>query len=84
MMLCQNCRFWSERLAMSIGGGPMQAYCLVQDGPLSGQYTTGSQGCALGKSNQHGAIDTPGEEADIAFLYDTDDAEPSDVSLSPF
>jgi hypothetical protein len=66
---------------MSIGGGPMQAYCLVQGGPLSGRYTIGSQGCALGKSNQHGAIDSPGEEDEIAMLYAEDDAEPTDGSL---
>lgn len=68
---------------MSIGGGPMQAYCLVQGGPHSGRYTTGSQGCALGKSNQYGGIDSPGEEDDIARLYAEDDAEPSDGSLAP-
>jgi hypothetical protein len=69
---------------MSIGGEPMQAYCLVQDGPLSGRYTTGSQGCDRGKSNQHGAVDSPGEEHEVASLYAEDDAEPSDGSLSPF
>jgi hypothetical protein len=59
----------------------MQAYCLVQGGPLSGRYTIGLQGCAAGKSNQHGAIDSPGEEDDIAELYEEDDAEPTNGSL---
>ena len=32
---CNGCRFWSEMIAQSIGGGPVQALCLSQDGPLS-------------------------------------------------
>lgn len=71
---CNQCRFWSERLAMSIGGGPIQAYCLVSDGPYSRQYTTADQGCGAGKSNTYGAIDTPGEEEWIAARYAKEDA----------
>lgn len=73
-MKCSDCRFWSDRLAMAVGGGPVKAVCLVTDGPLSGQYTAGFQGCSLGKSNQYGAVDTRGEEEEIAALYAEDDA----------
>ena len=30
---CQTCRFWSEMVAQSIGGGPGEALCLSQTGP---------------------------------------------------
>lgn len=73
-MRCNDCRFWSDRLAMSIGGDPIQAYCLVSDGPFSGRYMTGNQGCDSGKSNQHGAVDTRGVEAWIEKAYAKDDA----------
>lgn len=72
---CRDCRFWSERLAQSIGGGPMEAYCLVEGGRYSGRYTTGSEGCDKGKSNQHGAVDDPSSDYDeIMRLYAEDDA----------
>lgn len=77
-MKCKNCRFWSERLAQSIGGGPIEAYCLVEGGPFSGRYTTGSQGCDKGKSNQYGAIDTDDPSRSpsvIERLYAEDDAK---------
>ena len=74
-MKCEDCRFWSDRLAQSIGGGPIEAYCLVRGGPLSGRYTTARQGCDLGKSNQYGSVDCRGEEAEIARLYAIDDAQ---------
>lgn len=74
-MKCQECRFWSERLAQAVGGGPVEAYCLVEGGPFSGRYTTGAQGCEQGKSNQFGAIDDPHEDYDeILRLYAEDDA----------
>lgn len=73
-MKCRDCRFWSERLAQSIGGAPIEAYCLVEDGPLSGRYTTGNQGCDKGKSNQYGAVDDPYSDFDtMAALYAKDD-----------
>ena len=69
-MRCNDCRFWSERLAQSIGGAPIEAYCLVEDGPFSGRYTQGTQGCDKGKSNEYGAIDDPyTPRAEIERLY---------------
>lgn len=74
-MRCGNCRFWSERVAMSIGGGPMQAWCLSDHAPYRGMYTIATQGCEAGKPNTHGAIDSPGQEEEIAALYAEDDGE---------
>lgn len=62
---CTGCRFWSEMVARSIGGAPIEALCLVDDGPLSGKYTIGRQTCASWKSGHLGAVDDPpdyGEE----------------------
>ncbi len=74
-MRCENCRFWSERLAQAIGGGPVEAYCLVQGGPLSGKYTAGYQGCELGKDRPYGAIDDPYEDwKELERLYAEHDA----------
>lgn len=68
-MKCRDCRFWSERLAQSLGGGPMEAYCLSDHGPYRGMYTTGTNGCEAAKAGPYGAIDTPGQEAELAALY---------------
>lgn len=78
---CRDCRFWSERLAQAVGGGPVEAYCLVDGGPFSGRYTVGAQSCDKGKSNQYGAIDDPYEDtAEILRLYAADDAAAEQVS----
>lgn len=58
---CKGCRFWSEMVARSRGGGPIEAMCLVQNGPFSGKYTVGSQTCPKWKSGHFGAIDDPEE-----------------------
>lgn len=58
----------------------MQAYCLVEGGPLSGQYTVNWQGCDKGKINTYGAVDTPYKEAEIAGLYAKDEAERTEDS----
>jgi hypothetical protein len=74
-MKCANCRFWSERLAQAIGGGPVEAYCLVGDGPYRGRYTTATMGCESGKSNEYGAIDDPSMPwGESEKLYDQLDA----------
>lgn len=42
---CDTCSAWSELIAKSEGGGPVQALCLKPDSPMAGQYTTGRTGC---------------------------------------
>jgi len=56
---CKGCRFWSEMIAQAIGGGPVQAMCLAQDGPHSGKYTTGAMRCEKWQEGSLGAIDDP-------------------------
>jgi len=67
---CAGCRFWSEMIAQCHGGGPVQAMCLSDDGPLAGKYTSGRQTCSAWKSGHLGAIDDPpnyGEETRAAY-----------------
>ena len=67
---CAGCRFWSEMVAQSIGGGPVEALCLADGGPLSGKYTSGKQSCSGWKSGHLGAVDDPpnyGEETRAAY-----------------
>ena len=55
---CANCRFWSEMVAES-GEEGIQALCLVEAGPHSGQFVLGSVECAEWQSNKDGVIDDP-------------------------
>ena len=67
---CNECRFWSEMVARSIGGGAMEALCLTENGPRSSEYTTELMFCDHWKSNHHGAVDAPpgyGEESRAAY-----------------
>lgn len=57
---CRGCRYWSEMIAQSIGFGPVQALCLVQEGPLKGRYVSGRQTCSAWADGYLGAVDTPG------------------------
>lgn len=67
MNTCEYCRNWSEMLAQSIGGGPVEAYCFGI-GKYNGQYTTGNMSCdkfVTGRESA-GAFDDPSlqEETD--------------------
>ena len=81
---CGSCRFWSEMLAKSEGGGPVQAMCLASganEGPLRGQYTTERQTCESWASGHLGSVDSPGEEPPDYDAPDPDfegDASPGD------
>lgn len=74
---CGSCRFWSEMIAKSEGGGPVQAMCLAESGPHSGHYTTGRDSCASWKHGELGAIDAPAdpEEGD-PYADEEEDREP--------
>lgn len=66
---CAGCRFWSEMIARSHGGGPVEAMCLA-DGPQSGKYVSDRQTCVAWKSGHLGAVDDPpnyGEETRAAY-----------------
>lgn len=56
---CKGCRYWSEMLAQSLGGGPVQAMC-ISGGKLTGKYTTGRMTCDAWQEGSLGAVDQPG------------------------
>lgn len=75
---CAGCRFWSEMIAQSLGGGPMEAYCLAPIGsPLAAKFVTAHTTCTAWKSGHHGAVDEPSEDgygAETMALYDAEEA----------
>ena len=67
---CKGCRFWSEMLAQAIGGGPVQAMCLSDEGPNKGKYTSARITCEAWKSGHHGAVDEPPDYgAEVREMY---------------
>lgn len=66
MAKCGDCRFWSEMVAQSIGGGPVEALCLSQKSAHSGHYTTERMRCEAWKHNEFGAIDSPPNYGEFA------------------
>jgi hypothetical protein len=67
---CENCRYWSQLLAQSIGCGPIEAYCLSEDGPKRQRYVRANDRCPSWKLNSHGAVDEPpdyGETSRAAY-----------------
>lgn len=67
---CENCRFWSQMCAQSIGYGPVEALCLAPNGPHHGKYKGSNDRCPSWKINTHGAWDEPpdyGETARTAY-----------------
>lgn len=59
---CDGCRFWSEMLAQSIGGGPVEAYCLSDKSPKRQTYVRGSFVCDAWQDAYGYAVDAPGIE----------------------
>ena len=57
---CKGCRYWSEMVAQSIGGGPVQAMCLSPASPNRGKYTGPTRVCDQWAEGSLGAIDSPG------------------------
>jgi hypothetical protein len=35
---CSGCKFWSEMIAQSVGGGPVEAWCLNDLSPHRNRY----------------------------------------------
>lgn len=56
---CAGCKFWSERMAQSIGGGPVEAMCLADGGQYSSKYTRARTTCDKWESGEDGAVDDP-------------------------
>lgn len=61
-MLCRTCAAWSELVARSIGGAPVEALCLKPDSPNHGVYMTGDETCAAHTRDPEFA-DAPSERA---------------------
>ncbi len=67
MNRCSTCSAWSELVARSVGGGPVEALCIKPDSPLSGRYVTGRQGCPHHTTDPRFA-DHPSERAPSAAV----------------
>jgi hypothetical protein len=59
---CKGCRYWSEMIAQSLGGGPVQAMCLSATSTYRGQYMSCARMCTEWASGHLGAIDEPGQD----------------------
>jgi hypothetical protein len=70
---CAGCRFWSEMIARSVGGNPIEAICLAPDSPNQSQYVTGRTACAAWKSGHFGATDEPIDGDEIRAAYAEED-----------
>ncbi len=71
---CHGCRYWSDMIAKAEDGGPIEALCLNNKGPLSMKYTTAQMTCAGWQSGHHGPVDQwPDYGANAQQEYDLDD-----------
>lgn len=66
---CNGCRFWSEMIARSVGGAPVEALCLSASSPRSGEYVTGRTACSAWKSGHYGPVDDPDDGPGICQAY---------------
>lgn len=57
---CKGCRYWSEMVAQSVGGGPVQAMCLNQASPNRAKFTGPTRVCDQWTEGGLGAVDQPG------------------------
>lgn len=81
---CGGCRFWSEMIAQSIGGGDVEALCLAPAGPAAGKYTVSSQTCPSFAKNTLGAVDDPpdyGAEVRIAYAAQAEQKHPNGAPM---
>lgn len=70
---CENCRFWSQMVAQSIGNG-LEALCLESHAPTFSQYTGVRFTCVFWKLNAHGAVDEPPDYGETARAkYEADE-----------
>ena len=55
---CGECRYWSERVAQSIGCGPVEALCFSKASRHYMKYTTERMTCNQWAVNSLGAVDS--------------------------
>lgn len=66
--ICENCRYWSQMIAQSIGAGPIEAWCLSSE--QKQKYRRATETCNSWAKNSHGAVDEPpnyGEGSNEAY-----------------
>lgn len=51
-MKCENCRFWSEICAMSIGCGPIEALCECAESPNRSKFMKETDYCNCWKGKR--------------------------------
>lgn len=76
MNYCNQCRYWSEMLAMCDGGLPLSAMCLSITSAKKGKYTyEHSMACPAfaGGREEVGAIDSPEYDIECARAQDAED-----------
>jgi hypothetical protein len=74
MKMCDNCRFWSQMIAQSIGLLGVEALCLSSVSPHSRKFTKAHKSCPAWRENTHGAVDEPPDYGEMArALYDTEE-----------
>lgn len=59
MNRCENCRFWSQMCARSVGSGPIEALCLAEGGEKKGRFVPSDGSCGGFKLNYLGSVDDP-------------------------
>jgi hypothetical protein len=55
---CENCFYWSEMIAKSIGG-TIHALCLNADSQFKDEYTEPTKFCLGWQENTNGSVDDP-------------------------
>lgn len=59
MNKCENCYFWSEMIAQSVGCGPVEAMCLNDNSDSYQEMVPETFGCVDWENGETGAIDCP-------------------------
>jgi len=71
----ENCRFWSQMVAQSIDGGPVEVLCLAADSPYSGRYTTGIKSCPAWRPDRYGKVEDPPDYGELSrAAYEAEEA----------
>jgi hypothetical protein len=66
MKICDNCRFWSQMVAQSIGLSGVEALCLSDTSPHSGAYTRRMSAAPNGGKTLMAAVDEPPDYGETA------------------
>lgn len=61
---CENCRYWSQMCAQSIGCGPIEALCLNAE--CKRLFRKATETCPHWAVNRHGAWDEPPDYGETA------------------